>query len=184
MLRTCLIAPSGIRMRNSEAANGRCAPTQAARSIGRDIPGGSVPRYLPTGWLVRFVSEDHTKFARQNQLIVLRKPNIGVGGSAEYAESFRYYERGNALKKSEIRYRPEPIDRNIRLQVELFTPEFLAARHGVGCDRPDPIFIVGLPRAGSTLLEQILASHSQVEGTMELADITRAGAAASGPGAE
>ena len=92
---------------------------------------------------------------------------------AEYAEAFGYYERGNALKKDEIHYRPEPIDRNIGLQKSLFTPEFLAARHGVGCPDPDPIFIVGLPRAGSTLLEQILASHSQVEGTMELADITR-----------
>jgi len=51
--------------------------------------------------------------------------------------------------------------------------EFFSARQGVGCDRPDPIFIVGLPRAGSTLIEQILASHSQVEGTMELADIPR-----------
>jgi len=92
---------------------------------------------------------------------------------ADYAQSFRYYERGNMLKKSEIRYRPEPIDRNIKLQTELFTQEFLAARRGMGCENPDPIFIVGLPRAGSTLLEQILASHSLVEGTMELADITR-----------
>ena len=91
----------------------------------------------------------------------------------DYGESFGYYERGNALKKKEIRYRSEPIDRNVRLQKALFTPGFLASREGVGCDRPDPIFIVGLPRAGSTLLEQILASHSQVEGTMELADISR-----------
>jgi tetratricopeptide (TPR) repeat protein len=92
---------------------------------------------------------------------------------ADYAEAFAYYERGNALKRDEIRYRPEPIDRNIGLQKALFTPDFMAARQGGGCPDPDPIFIVGLPRAGSTLLEQILASHSQVEGTMELADITR-----------
>ncbi len=92
---------------------------------------------------------------------------------ADYAEAFGYYERGNALKRDEIRYRPEPIDRNIGLQKALFTPDFFASRQGVGCPDPDPIFILGLPRAGSTLLEQILASHSQVEGTMELADITR-----------
>jgi tetratricopeptide (TPR) repeat protein len=92
---------------------------------------------------------------------------------ADYAQSFGWYERGNALKKGEIRYRPEPIDRNIGLQMTLFTPAFLAARAGAGCPDPAPIFIVGLPRAGSTLLEQILASHSRVEGTMELADITR-----------
>jgi tetratricopeptide (TPR) repeat protein len=91
----------------------------------------------------------------------------------EFAESYRYYERGNALKKSESRYRPEPVERNTRLQQEIGTREFFAARQGVGCDRPDPIFIVGLPRSGSTLLEQILASHSKVEGTMELADIPR-----------
>ena len=92
---------------------------------------------------------------------------------AEFAESFRYYERGNALKKSESRYKPESSERNTRLQKEVCTAEFFAARRGVGCLSSEPIFIVGLPRAGSTLLEQILASHSQVEGTMELSDIPR-----------
>jgi len=91
----------------------------------------------------------------------------------EYADSFRYYERGNALKKSTSNYRPETIERNARLQMEVCTAEFFAARRGVGCPAPDPIFIVGLPRSGSTLIEQILASHSKVEGTMELAEIPR-----------
>jgi tetratricopeptide (TPR) repeat protein len=91
----------------------------------------------------------------------------------EYAESFAFYERGNALKKSECHYRPEPLERNARLQASICTREFFAARQGAGCPDPSPIFIVGLPRAGSTLIEQILASHSQVEGTMELADIPR-----------
>jgi tetratricopeptide (TPR) repeat protein len=91
----------------------------------------------------------------------------------DYAESFRYYERGNALKKSESRYRPEPLERNARLQAEVCTGEFFDARQGVGSPDSSPIFIVGLPRSGSTLLEQILASHTQVEGTMELADIPR-----------
>jgi len=91
----------------------------------------------------------------------------------EYAESFAYFERGNALKKSECHYRPEPLERNARLQASVCTQEFFAARQGVGCPDPSPIFIVGLPRAGSTLIEQILASHSQVDGTMELADIPR-----------
>ncbi|MGD0503820.1 MAG: sulfotransferase [Steroidobacteraceae bacterium] len=92
---------------------------------------------------------------------------------ADYAESFSYYERGNALKKIECRYRPEPLERMARLHESLCTAEFFAARAGWGCDSTAPIFIVGLPRAGSTLIEQILASHSQVEGTMELADIPR-----------
>ena len=91
----------------------------------------------------------------------------------EYAESFSYYERGNALKKSECRYRPEFIERNTRLQIEVCTPEFFDARRGWGESSDAPIFIVGLPRAGSTLIEQILASHSRVEGTMELSDIPR-----------
>jgi tetratricopeptide (TPR) repeat protein len=91
----------------------------------------------------------------------------------EYGESFAFYERGNALKKSECRYRPEPLERNARLQAEVCTRDFFDARQGAGCDSRAPIFIVGLPRSGSTLLEQILASHSKVEGTMELADILR-----------
>jgi len=91
----------------------------------------------------------------------------------EYAESFRYYARGNAFKKSDSRYKAELIERNTSLQKQVCTREFFAPRQGFGCHRPDPIFIVGLPRAGSTLVEQILASHSQVEGTMELAEIPR-----------
>jgi tetratricopeptide (TPR) repeat protein len=91
----------------------------------------------------------------------------------QYEEAFRYYERGNALKKSETRYKPASIEYNTRIVQETFTPELFAARAGWGCQTPGPIFIVGLPRSGSTLIEQILASHSQVEGTMELATIPR-----------
>ena len=99
----------------------------------------------------------------------------------EFAESYRHYERGNALKKAESRYRPEPVERNTRLQKAICTREFFAARQSVVPPEPSPdgtpdsvpIFVVGLPRSGSTLLEQILASHSKVEGTMELADIPR-----------
>jgi tetratricopeptide (TPR) repeat protein len=92
---------------------------------------------------------------------------------AQFAESFQFYARGNALKKPETRYKPDYIERNARLQAAVCTAEFLAARPGVGCPSDAPIFIVGLPRAGSTLLEQILASHSQVEGTLELPEIPR-----------
>jgi tetratricopeptide (TPR) repeat protein len=89
----------------------------------------------------------------------------------EFAESFRYYALGNALKRSESRYRPEIIENNTRRQIEFCTAEFFAGRRGWGAQDPDPILIVGLPRSGSTLIEQILASHSQVEGTQELANI-------------
>jgi tetratricopeptide (TPR) repeat protein len=91
----------------------------------------------------------------------------------EFEESFRYYERGNMLKKAHSHHRPESVERNTRLQKEICTAEFFATRRNVGSPDQSPIFIVGLPRSGSTLLEQILASHSKVEGTMELADIPR-----------
>jgi tetratricopeptide (TPR) repeat protein len=93
--------------------------------------------------------------------------------AGDFADAFHFYERGNALVKSQSRYRPEPIERNTRLQKAICTQEFFAARVGWGCQDPSPVFVVGLPRSGSTLLEQILASHSKVEGTMELADIPR-----------
>jgi hypothetical protein len=89
----------------------------------------------------------------------------------QFAESFRYYQLGNELKRPECRYRAELIERNTRQQIEVCTPAFFASRRGWGCATPDPIFIVGLPRSGSTLLEQILASHSKVEGTQELPKI-------------
>ena len=91
----------------------------------------------------------------------------------EYAESWRYYERGNALKRAASRYRPEVVEANTRTQIELYDASFFSARSGVGAPDRDPIFIVGLPRSGSTLLEQILASHPKVEGTHELAEIQR-----------
>jgi tetratricopeptide (TPR) repeat protein len=92
---------------------------------------------------------------------------------ADFERSWRYYERGNALKRQESRYRPEIIERNTANQLTVCTSEFFAAREGWGHPSDEPIFIVGLPRSGSTLIEQILASHSRVEGTQELADIPR-----------
>ncbi len=91
--------------------------------------------------------------------------------AGQYAESFAHYARGNALRRAAISYDLSNSTRLVQRSEELYTPEFFAARAGSGCPAPDPIFIVGLPRAGSTLLEQILASHSQVEGTRELPDI-------------
>ena len=102
----------------------------------------------------------------------------------EHAESYRYYERGNALKRAESRYLPEVIERNTRLQIEICTRSFFEERAGVGAPAPDPIFVVGLPRSGSTLIEQILASHSRVEGTHELADVQRLVHELQGPNAD
>jgi tetratricopeptide (TPR) repeat protein len=87
-----------------------------------------------------------------------------------YEEAFHFYSRGSALKRSEIKADPEIVIRTMRRQMQICTKEFFESRRGVGCRLPDPIFIVGMPRAGSTLLEQILASHSQIDGTLELPD--------------
>jgi tetratricopeptide (TPR) repeat protein len=88
-----------------------------------------------------------------------------------YAESFEHYAQANRLRRSTLDYDAEETTRFVRNSKALYTTEFFAARKANGWPAPDPIFIVGLPRAGSTLIEQILASHSLVEGTMELPDI-------------
>ncbi|MEI9991937.1 MAG: sulfotransferase [Rhizomicrobium sp.] len=88
-----------------------------------------------------------------------------------YAEAFEHYAQGNALRRTSVIYDADETSDHVRRSKAVFTREFFAARDGWGNLAPDPIFVVGLPRAGSTLLEQILASHSQVEGTMELPDI-------------
>lgn len=91
----------------------------------------------------------------------------------DYAASWRYYERGNALRRGAGRYRPEIAESCALRLRRVFSAEFFAARDGWGVDDPAPVFIVGLPRSGSTLIEQILASHSHVEGTQELTEIDR-----------
>jgi Sulfotransferase family len=90
---------------------------------------------------------------------------------SSYQESFAHYAQGNALHRKSHPYDAERNSSFVRRSQALFTKEFFASRTGSGVAARDPIFIVGLPRAGSTLLEQILASHSLVEGTMELPDI-------------
>jgi len=91
--------------------------------------------------------------------------------AGDYAASFEHYAHGNRMRRSTLRYAPEKLTAHVRRAKALLTKEFFAERSGFGAAAPDPIFIVGLPRAGSTLIEQILSSHSQVEGTMELPNI-------------
>jgi tetratricopeptide (TPR) repeat protein len=90
---------------------------------------------------------------------------------AQYETSFQHYREGNALRRAQVHYDPARIRAHVLRAKALFTEEFFAARTGAGSAATAPIFIVGLPRSGSTLIEQILASHSQVEGTMELPDV-------------
>jgi len=89
----------------------------------------------------------------------------------DYRSSFDYYARGNALKMAESGYRPEWTEKEFEWQQAICTQELFAARAGYGLGTSEPVFIVGMPRSGSTLLEQILASHPMVEGTIELPDI-------------
>ncbi|MEQ9661261.1 MAG: sulfotransferase, partial [Parasphingopyxis sp.] len=88
-----------------------------------------------------------------------------------YQASFGYYERGNDLKRLQSRYDADQMSGEFAAQREICTAELFDKQAGNGCPAPDPIFIVGLPRAGSTLLEQILASHSLIDGTLELPNI-------------
>ena len=85
--------------------------------------------------------------------------------------SFTHYANANRLRRAALAYEPADIHRHIERSIAFFTPDLLAVRAGQGCSAPDPIFVVGLPRAGSTLIEQILASHPEIEGTSELPDI-------------
>jgi tetratricopeptide (TPR) repeat protein len=88
-----------------------------------------------------------------------------------YAAAFEHYATGAALRRRALAYDADEPTAVVRRSTALFSTAFFAAREGAGSPAPDPIFIVGLPRSGSTLIEQILASHSAVEGTMELPEI-------------
>jgi len=89
----------------------------------------------------------------------------------EYAESFAHYLEGNTLRRATVAYHADDTSTRVRRARKLLDVEFFRQREGYGAQAADPIFVLGLPRAGSTLIEQILSSHSQVEGTMELPEI-------------
>lgn len=89
----------------------------------------------------------------------------------EPERAYSHYSEGNRLRQSTATYRPEKITGWVDRGIELYTPQFYAERRGAGCDATDPIFIIGMQRSGSTLVEQILAAHPQIEGTAELTDM-------------
>lgn len=89
----------------------------------------------------------------------------------QFAASFEHYEQGNRLRRSTVEYDADWNSKQVERAKALLTPDFFSQRAGWGAPAADPIFVVGLPRSGSTLLEQILASHPLVEGTMELPDL-------------
>jgi tetratricopeptide (TPR) repeat protein len=118
----------------------------------------------------RIAKEDLDPDARVHFLFSLGKAWEDEG---EHGKAFEYYDQACALHRQTLYYDPvetRVVNQRIR---DVFSVEFIAANAGLGCDDPAPIFIIGMPRSGSTLIEQILASHSQVEGTAELPDIGR-----------
>jgi len=86
----------------------------------------------------------------------------------DYGQAWHYYHTGNQRQRMTVTHDPLELEHRFDSVREVFSSELMETAAGKGCDAPDPIFIVGLPRSGSTLVEQILASHSQVEGTAEL----------------
>lgn len=91
--------------------------------------------------------------------------------TGDHATAFRHYDQGNRRRQTMLRHDADDFSADVGAATDAFTAPFLAARTGGGCPAPDPIFIVGLPRSGSTLIEQILSSHSRIEGTMELPEM-------------
>jgi len=93
-----------------------------------------------------------------------------------YDRAWHFYDTGNRKQRPLVSHDPLEMEQRHKEITETFSREFLAERTGCGFDAPDPILIVGLPRSGSTLVEQILASHSQVEGTSELPVLSKVAA--------
>ncbi|MFL6830454.1 MAG: sulfotransferase [Sphingomicrobium sp.] len=104
--------------------------------------------------------------------------------AGNFDKAFAHYERGNAIRAQSQSYAAAAISAEVTASTQFFTREFFEERNGQGAAAADPIFILGMPRAGSTLVEQILASHSLVEGTMELPDIAMIAKDLGRPGAD
>jgi tetratricopeptide (TPR) repeat protein len=109
--------------------------------------------------------EEVTEESRINILFALAKSHEDRGN---YDQAWAYYDEGNKLRRAHEIYDPVQNETMNDKIVEVFNPQFLSGNEGLGHPSTEPIFVVGLPRSGSTLIEQILASHSQVEGTSEL----------------
>ena len=139
----------------------------------------------------RFTAADLDAMRRQHERDALADEDrfhlhFAMGKALEdagsYAESFENYVQGNRIRRNSLKYASKEMTTHVQRSKALMTREFFEERAGYGSVAADPIFIVGLPRAGSTLLEQILSSHSQVEGTMELPDIPAIAKTLSGVG--
>jgi tetratricopeptide (TPR) repeat protein len=147
-----------------------------------EVRPGSGPAYSSLANLKTFRFSGNDRAAMQEQLARSAPRStdrihleFALGKALEdegqFADSFQHYSRGNELHRATIAHDPDAVTAQLERARSLYTASFFADRYGWGSARADPIFIVGMPRSGSTLLEQILATHSQVEGTRELTDI-------------
>ncbi len=130
-------------------------------------------RFGPESIAVMQERLDHPATAELDRIHIAFALGKALEDQGDYAGSWAAYERGNTMHRASNGYIPSVFETNTREQKRVCTPAFFAERAGWGLDDPSPIFVLGLPRSGSTLIEQILASHSMVEGTQELPDIQR-----------
>lgn len=114
---------------------------------------------------------DNPDISYESKVNVLFSLAKALENKASYDEAFNAYQQGNAMILRQSRYSADHTDAEFLAQKKFCTKETFTRHSNSGCEAPDPIFILGLPRAGSTLIEQILASHSMVDGTKELPDI-------------
>jgi tetratricopeptide (TPR) repeat protein len=180
------LQPDGVRLRMSighaQKTLGRRAECEASYKAALALDPGSAEAYwsladlknytlsdVEVETMQRLLARDKRERANEAQL------HFALGKAFEqrerYADSFSHYARGNALRRLDAPFDTEQFERGTARIRAFFNRDFFAERAGSGNSDPAPIFIVGLPRSGSTLLEQILASHSRVEGTMELPNI-------------
>jgi tetratricopeptide (TPR) repeat protein len=117
------------------------------------------------------LQEEGNRLSYQNRIQICFALGKAYEDREQYDSSFGHYDRGNELKRVQSRYDADQMTAELNSQIKICTPALFEKQAGKGCDAHDPIFILGLPRAGSTLLEQILASHSQIDGTLELPNI-------------
>ena len=130
-------------------------------------------RFAPESIALMRQRLDHPATAENDRIHIAFALGKALEDQDDYAGSWAAYDQGNAMHRAGNGFIPEVFETNTREQKRVCTAAFFAERAGWGLDDPAPIFVLGLPRSGSTLIEQILASHSMVEGTQELPDIQR-----------
>ena len=130
-------------------------------------------RFVPESITVMRQRLDDPATAETDRVHIAFALGKALEDQSDYAGSWAAYVQGNTMHRASNGYIPEFFETNTRDHRRVCTTAFFAERAGWGVDDPAPIFVLGLPRSGSTLIEQILASHSMVEGTQELPDIQR-----------